>query len=244
MSTSVESDQLTMRARPEGSPVMHQNWENLLFLHWPLDPSLIRAFVPQELEIDTFEGKAWIGITPFAMTGVRLASLPAIPGLDSFLEINVRTYVRYRGKPGIWFFSLDASKFIPAVAARMLFMLPYFTADMQSAFGENDFQFESKRSSSPSAQFRAHWKSGARLQAPDLRSLAFFLVERYGFFAIGSDGVSLTRVYHHPWILEEAQVLACESTMISVLGIPEPTTPPLAHFSRSMNVEVWAPVPA
>src|SRR5881296_4376481 len=112
MGTAVSLDRLAMRARPQGSPVMYQNWGNLLFLHWPIDPTSIRPLIPEELEIDTSDGKAWLGITPFAMTGVRFVALPPVPGLESFLELNVRTYVHFKGMPGIWFFSLDASKLI------------------------------------------------------------------------------------------------------------------------------------
>src|SRR5437764_11600687 len=121
--TSTAVDRLAMRARPEGTPVMEQAWEDLLFLHWPIDEALIRPLIPASLEIDTFEGKAWIGITPFRLTGFRLMSLPPIPGFSAFNEINVRTYVHHDGKPGIWFFSLDASKILPAVGARVLFGL-------------------------------------------------------------------------------------------------------------------------
>src|SRR4051812_29497664 len=101
MSASVAVDRLALRTRPPGSPVMHQNWENLLFLHWPVAPAVLRPLVPGALEIDTFEDQAWIGITPFAVTQLGLFSLPPIPGLDSFLELNVRTYVLHRGLPGV-----------------------------------------------------------------------------------------------------------------------------------------------
>src|SRR5438093_2627949 len=107
MSATVALDRLAMRARPEGTPVMHQRWENLVFLHWPLAPDLVRPLIPMELEIDTFQDEAWIGITPFSFTNVHLTAIPPIPGLNSFQEINVRTYVHYHGIPGIWFFSLD-----------------------------------------------------------------------------------------------------------------------------------------
>src|SRR5689334_21931376 len=110
MAIKVEMDRLAMRARPEGKPVMEQNWEQILFLHWSVDPAFIQARIPPQLEVDTFEDKAWIGITPFRVSGLHLMSLPPIPGLDSFNEINVRTYVHHKGKPGVWFFSLDASK--------------------------------------------------------------------------------------------------------------------------------------
>jgi uncharacterized protein YqjF (DUF2071 family) len=242
MSTSTALDRLAMRGRPEGSPVMHQNWENLLFLHWPVDPAVMRPLIPPALEIDTFEGQAYIGITPFSLTGLRLLSLPAVPGLESFLEINVRTYVHYRGMPGIWFFSLDASKLIPAMAARVLFALPYFKASMEFNRDGNEFQFTSKRTVPPDAHFRVRWTTGMRLREPALESLAFFLVERYCFFANVGDQMTMTRVYHHPWILDEGFVLEQESTMISSLGLPEPTGPALTHFSQSLNVEVWPPV--
>src|SRR5438270_5050495 len=116
---TVELDRLAMRARPAGTPVMHQNWENLLFLHWAVDPDEIRPLVPAELELDLFADRAWIGVTPFRMTGVRLHSLPEVPGLNTFLELNVRTYVHHDGKSGIYFFSLDASKILPTIAARL-----------------------------------------------------------------------------------------------------------------------------
>src|SRR5436190_9933780 len=109
METRAGLDRLAMRGRPPGKAVMEQNWENLLFLHWPVDPGLIRERIPEPLKLDLFEDQAWIGVTPFRVSGLHLMSLPPIPGLDSFNEINVRTYVHYQGKPGVWFFSLDAS---------------------------------------------------------------------------------------------------------------------------------------
>ncbi len=242
MSSSVSMDRLAMRSRPEGSPVMHQNWENLLFLHWPVDPALVRPLIPEPLEIDTFEGKSWIGITPFALSGLRLLSLPEIPGLDSFLELNVRTYVHYKGMPGVWFFSLDASRTIPVMAARLLFQLPYHSAEMKFVSDGDAFAFSSRRSGNPAAQFRAGWRSGQRLRAPDLESLAFFLVERYALFAVTGHQISMTRVYHAPWILDEAILQSWESTLHSATGLPEPGSEPLAYFSRMQKVDVWAPV--
>src|SRR5438270_8598357 len=100
MGEHVTIDRLAIRSRPEGSQVMEQNWENLLFLHWSFEESAVRPFVPAALDIDTFDGKAWVGITPFKVTGLRLLSLPPIPLLDSFHEINVRTYVVHNGVPG------------------------------------------------------------------------------------------------------------------------------------------------
>jgi uncharacterized protein YqjF (DUF2071 family) len=241
MSATVALDRLAMRARPEGTPVMHQRWENLLFLHWPVAPESIRPLIPAQLEIDTFEDQAWIGITPFTLGNVHLTAIPPIPGLNSFHEINVRTYVHYHGIPGMWFFSLDASKVIPAVAARLFFLLPYFKAQITFEQDSPEFHFESARLGLPAAHFRASWRTGIRLRDPDLESLAFFLVERYCYFAVQDGLVYSTRVYHHPWILDEAMVESHASTMIGALGIPEPVSRPLACFSRQLNVDIWAP---
>src|SRR5665213_1567472 len=102
-------DRLSIRARPPGWPVMHQTWSKLLFMHWHVRPDLLRSLVHHDLEIDTFEGKAWVSISPFVLSGLRLPLMPAIPGVSQSYEINVRTYVHRDGIPGIWFFSLDAS---------------------------------------------------------------------------------------------------------------------------------------
>jgi len=105
METNISLDQLAMRGRPQGEPLVQQNWEDLLFLHWPVNPAILRPFVPEPLELDTFQDEAWIGITPFRVTGLRLSGLPAVPGLNSFEELNVRTCVHHKGIPGIGFLS-------------------------------------------------------------------------------------------------------------------------------------------
>jgi uncharacterized protein len=241
MNPSTDLDRLAMRTRPEGSPIMHQTWLNLLFLHWPIDPALLRPLIPSRLEIDTYDGKAWIGITPFAMADIHLTNLPAVPGLDSLVELNVRTYVHYQGKPGVWFFSLDASKLLPAIAARIVFMLPYYRAAMEFAQTIDAFRFNSQRTVGPTANFSASWKTGIRLRDPDQDSLAFFLVERYALFSGSNESLMMARIYHHPWILEEVVGVEHTSSMISALNLPEPVDAPLAHFSRSLKVEIWEP---
>src|SRR5580693_1769927 len=115
---------------PAGLWVMAQSWHDLLFAHWPVDARKLRALVPESLEIDQFEGQAWLAVVPFRMTGVRLRGTPAMPWLSSFPELNVRTYVTLGGKPGVWFFSLDAGNPLAVAIARSWFHLPYFRAQM------------------------------------------------------------------------------------------------------------------
>ena len=142
-------DRLTPRGRPPGSPILHQRWTNLLFLHWPIDPLLLRPSIPDALDIDTFDGSAWIGITPFHLEDLHPPRLPALPGLSDFNELNVRTYVVHKGNPGIWFFSLDASKLLPAMAARIFFMLSYFKSSIRFQQGEELFSYTLARSGPP-----------------------------------------------------------------------------------------------
>jgi hypothetical protein len=220
---------------------MEQNWENMLFLHWPFDEAVVRALIPPGLEVDTFEGKAWVGITPFRLTGLRFLSLPPIPTLDSFNEVNLRTYVVYNGMPGIWFFSLDASKILPALGSRLFFNLPYYDARIDYSMSGGEFSFDMTRTVGPPARFKARWRQGQRLRAPDLESLAFFLVERYCFFGAAGDQIQMTRVYHHPWILEEGFQLDLDSTLMKPAALTEPTGAPLVYFSTGVNVQIWPP---
>ena len=157
-------DRLKTRGRPDGSPILHQRWNNLLFMHWPIDADMLRPLIPDALEIDTFQGSAWIGITPFHLEELRPPLLPAVPGLSEFNECNVRTYVVHNGVPGIWFFSLDASKLLPALAARIFFMLPYYKASIRFVEGDELFSYRVKREGPPAASFKANWWTGRRLR--------------------------------------------------------------------------------
>jgi uncharacterized protein YqjF (DUF2071 family) len=222
---------------------MHQRWEDLLFLHWPVAPDVLRPLIPHNLELDTFEGQAYIGVTPFHLEDVRPPLLPALPWISSFDEINVRTYVLHNGRPGIWFFSLDASKVLPVIGGRVLFNFPYFKATTQFDRQGQKYRFKMKRVGNSAASCHLNWQTtGTRLRAPDLKSLAFFLVERYCAFSVENSIVSETRIYHHPWILEEAVAEVKSSTLISSLGLLEPAAQPLVYFSKSLDVEIWPPV--
>src|SRR5919199_1179094 len=126
---SVEKiDRLSIRERPKGLAIMHQNWGKLLFMHWRIDEELLRPLIPLELEIDSYDGSAWIGVVPFTMWNVRASFTPPVPWLSEFHELNVRTYVHYKGVPGVWFLSLDANSAVAVLGARTVFNLPYFNA--------------------------------------------------------------------------------------------------------------------
>src|ERR1700752_1138850 len=138
-------DRLAIRTRPGGIRLMRQNWGKLLFMHWRLDPEILRPLIPAQLSIDTFGGRAWIGVVPFTMWGSRASFLPPIPGTSAFHELNVRTYVHHEGVPGVWFFSLDAANSLAVWGARTFYHLPYFNARMRLDQREDSIRYSSTR---------------------------------------------------------------------------------------------------
>jgi len=218
---------------------MYQNWEKLLFLHWTMEPASIRALVPAPLSLDTFHGQAWIGITPFHLSGLRPVLLPEIPGLSAFYELNVRTYVHYQGVPGLWFFSLYASKLIPVIGARMGFSLPYRDAHIEMRESGRRVHYFLRKSGEHGGEFEANWQIGPALPSPAVDSLEFFLIERYCLFAMDQNRLYHCRVYHVPWLVRTADLIFYRSNLIAAEGLPEPSGPPLVHFGGDQHVEVW-----
>lgn len=239
-----EVDRLTIRTRPGGLAIMHQNWGKLLFMHWPIPAELLRPLIPQRLTIDIFEGQAWIGIVPFTMWDIRAFPplIPALPGLSRFHELNVRTYVHLNGVPGVWFFSLDAAHALAVYAARTFFHLPYFNARMRLDQNEQTIFYSSHRAhkNAPPAEFEATWKMGQPLPQSEPDTLQFFLTERYCLYAAHKGKIYRCRIFHQPWPLQQAQVLSSRSTMIESLGLPTPHGEPLLHYAEEVNVDIWS----
>ena len=237
-----DADRLAVRVRSPGWPIMYQHWGRLLFLHWSLPAEALRPLIPEPLAIDTFDGAAWIGITPFTMWGMRLAFLPSIPFLSESHELNVRTYVHLDGVPGIWFFSLGASNPVAALGARLTFHLPYFHAHMSLERRDHTLRFASRRSHShaASARFEAVWTVGNRLPQSEPGSLQFFLIERYALYSARGAVLYRARIFHRPWPLHEAHLLSFRSTMLESQGVPAPGDVPLLHQQgEPLKARVW-----
>jgi uncharacterized protein len=226
---------------PEGAWVMGQTWDDLLFAHWRVSPESVRALLPAGLELDLFEGEAWIGVTPFAVTGLRARGLPPFPFVSSFLELNTRTYVTAGGKPGIWFFSLDAASQVAVEGARRGYKLPYFRAVMRAEWGGGWLSYESRRRDrrGEPASFRGRYRPVGEELDPDPRSLAHFLTERYCLYAVDRGRLKRAEIHHPPWPLRPAEAALEENTMppatIEVLD-----EDPLLHFSARQDVVIWA----
>lgn len=223
--------------------LMGMHWEDLLFAHWPVEPGSLRHLVPSGLHLDLFEGRAWLGIVPFRMTHVRPRYLPRLPGLGSFLELNVRTYVVRKGIPGVWFFNLEASNPIAVRAARRFFHLPYYDAEMRSEREGGRIDYSSRRThpGAAPAEFRAGYgPAGPAYRAP-AGSLDDWLTARYCLYAADDEGgLFRVNVHHKPWRLQPAFAEIALNTMAQPLGIAL-SGPPLLHFAEKTEVAGWLP---
>ena len=230
---------------PRGLWIMKQEWHHLLFAHWAVPVEALRPVIPRGLEIDTFDGQAWLGVVPFRMEGVRMRGTPAIPGFSRFPELNVRTYVVRDGKPGVWFFSLDAANAVAVWGARTVFHLPYFFAAMSCAENSGWIRYESRRkdrSGSP-ASLRARYRAIGEMFHAQPGSIEHFLAERYCLYtADGKGRIIRCEIHHPPWLLQLAEATIEENTTAAAAGIAiAEKKPELLHFSRRQEVVVWAP---
>jgi uncharacterized protein YqjF (DUF2071 family) len=242
MSSEENIDRLSIRERPSDRvPIARQTWGKLLFMHWKIDAQLLRPLVPAQLSIDTYEGDAWIAVVPFTIWGMRASFLPPIPGFTEMHELNVRTYVHYKGTPGVYFFSLDAASALAVLGARTFFLVPYFTAEMSLKQSGRKIVYHSRRTQrdAPAAKFDATWEFGDALTESQPGSLEFFLTERGCFYTVSNTSVYRCRVYHAPWKLRAAEVSSYKSSMIESHRLPTPVGEPLLHYSEELTVDVW-----
>jgi uncharacterized protein len=224
--------------------MLAMRWHDLLFMHWPVPSHTLRAVIPPSLAIDTFDGMAWIGVVPFRMTGVRPRALPPLPWLSAFPELNVRTYVTTAGKPGVWFFSLDAANRIAVRMARWLFHLTYYDARMASGPSGGQVHYTSKRThrGAPSAAFQGRYCPIGSVSYASSGSLDHWLTERYCLYAADRHGqVWRGDIHHARWPLQPAEAEVSVNTMTHQIGLALPDTPPLLHFARRQDVVGWTP---
>jgi uncharacterized protein YqjF (DUF2071 family) len=218
------------------------NWHDLLFMHWPVAVEKIAQHLPKGLEVDTFKGQAWIGVVPFWMSGVAVRWTPNLPYLSRFPELNVRTYVTVDGKPGVWFFSLDATNPIAVRGARFLFNLPYMDAKIKTHRQSDWIHYSSKRThrNEPAARLECEYRPlGATFEASP-ETLEHFLTARYCMY-MADRNANLFRgeIDHSPWQLREAQAIVHRNTMADNLGIDLISSEPLCHFASKTKVVAW-----
>ena len=235
-------DRLAPRERPPGRPAGFQRWRKLLFLHWAFPADAVRETLPPDLELDPWEGQAWIGMVAFTMRDVAPWWSPSVPGISNFHELNVRTYVVRDGVPGVWFYSLDAANSLAVVVARTGWKLPYHKASMSLETEEESVVYRCRRRwpRPTPADFEARYRvSGdAEIAAPG--SFDHFLVERYVLFARDGERTLSGRVHHEPYPLCSVTVEHVEQTMTEAIGLGPTAGAPLAHYSDGVDVDVYA----
>jgi uncharacterized protein YqjF (DUF2071 family) len=228
-----------------GPWVMRQTWHELLFAHWPVPPAALASHLPPALApaLDTQDGSAWLGIVPFRMSDVRPRLFPAVPWLSAFPELNVRTYVTLDGKPGVYFFSLDAANPIAVRLARALFFLPYFTAAMRSVRKGDRVEYASDATHPDGpARLRATYGPVGPAYHPRPGALDDFLTARYCLYTAGPrGGVYRAEIHHLPWPLQPAAADFAANTLAASHGLALPDTPPLLHYASRLDVLVWPP---
>jgi len=203
--------------------LFRMRWLDLLFAHWPVDPSALAAILPPGLELDTYDGEAWLGIVPFTMADVAPRGVPAIPGVSTFPEINVRTYVRRHDRPGVLFLSLDAASRLTVEGGRRVFNLPYFRAGMASARTGDTVTYLSRRTDrrGPPATFSACYRATGPAALAESGSLADWLTRR---------------------LRRPAEAEIDENTMAAAHGLRLPDLAPHLMAVDRLDVRGWRPV--
>jgi uncharacterized protein YqjF (DUF2071 family) len=230
---------------PRGPWVMAQRWNDLLFIHRRADVDALRALVPPALTLDLHDGKAWVSVTPFYLSHLRPRGIPPVPGVSAFPELNVRTYVTLGGKPGVYFFSLDAGNALAVYGARALYRLPYFRASMSVREArDGTIYYWSRRThrTAPAAEFVARYRPAGAVTHSKPGTLDHWLTERYCLYALDtSRRVFRAEIHHHPWPLQPAELEVERDTMTDAVGLSLSTEPARLAFSRRLDVLVWAP---
>jgi uncharacterized protein YqjF (DUF2071 family) len=229
---------------PDGPWTMTQSWHDLLFAHWPVAADTLRTIIPPRIELDEFDGQAWVGIVPFHMTNVAPRGVPALPWVSAFPEVNVRTYVRVGAKPGVYFFSLDAGNPVAVGVARTMFNLPYYSASMEVSNDAGWVRYTSRRTSSNGVQanLTARYRPIGPVLAAQPGSLDYFLTERYCLYTL-TDSFELLRleIHHPPWPLQAGEARFEVNSMADAAGIRLPSMAPLLHFAKRQDMVAWLP---
>lgn len=218
-------------------------WHDLALLHWPIDPDQVQRLLPDGLQIETRDGAAWLGVVPFVMRNVRPRWLPSAPGAANFPELNLRTYVTYRGEPGVWFFSLDAGSKLAVRGARLGFGLPYFDARMQCERSSTQIRYASERThrGAPPATLQASWELPQTYAPPAAGTLAHWFVERYRMYVVLRGRIRVGHIAHAPWQLAETKVALATCDMARLCGIELRGAPAHVHAAAPLTVAGWLP---
>jgi uncharacterized protein YqjF (DUF2071 family) len=223
-------------------------WCDLLFLHWEIPVEVLSRFIPSPLRLDTFDGRAFVGVVPFRMEDIGFRGMPTmLPLASRFAELNVRTYVRIGDRPGVYFFSLDAANPLAVFGGRHVFWVPYHHAriDLRRGGDEIDYRSERRDRRGGEGRFEARWRPRGEAFLAASGTLEHWLTERYCLYTMRRGVVWRGEIHHAPWPLREVDVEISKNTVTRGLGIDLPDTPPLHPMAVSrIDVLAWRYVPA
>jgi hypothetical protein len=240
----MDLDRIAPTRRPDARPTGTQRWRDLLFVHWRVPAEALRPLVPAALELDRFDGACWVGVVPFVMRDVRSAWMPRGVGL-SFLETNLRTYVHHRGRPGVYFFSLEAASWLAVKVARVAWKLPYFHARMRMHRDGDEVAYDSVRRGAEAARLAVRYRVGEALGASAPGTFEHFLLERYLLYSVRGEALLEGQVHHPPYPAHRAELLAIDEGLREAAGLPPDEAPPaVVHYAPGVDVEVFGPWPA
>jgi len=226
---------------PERKHSLGQNWVNLTFMHWEVDPELLRKYVPEDLEIELFDGKAYVGTIPFRMEKVRPRNLPSISFISNFPEFNIRTYVSKNGKSGVFFLTLDAQSQVTCMYAPLAYGLPYRYAKCEHYANDNGGYIWKSERKSDGVKLEGETTTKGSLVKAKKGSLEEFLFERYCLYVSKKNLTYIAYTCHEPWEYQEAEVKIKVNSLTDSygLGIENPLNPDLVHFSKGVEVLTW-----
>jgi uncharacterized protein YqjF (DUF2071 family) len=223
-------------------PAMLQTWSTLTFLHWAFPASALARFVPPPLAIDTFEGRGWIGLTPFVVRDLRPPMSPALPWISHGPETNVRTYVRHPdGRRGIMFLSLDIARLPAAFVGRFAYGLPYMWAAASVTDGRTVRYRGGRRWGGAAARWDISVTAGDRIAASEAEELDHFLTARWWMFHHYGERLAATPAEHEPWPLRRGRVERLDETLLAAVGLERPSEPPLVHVSPGVHARIGLP---
>ena len=225
---------------PVKRPVMKQQWRDLAYIHWEYEPEEVQALLPAGIEVDTFDGKAWVGLIPFSMRNISFPLIPPVPYFGSFPEVNVRTYVKRNGVPGVWFFSLDVNRLIPAFFARATYFIPYCWGKASHKKTEAKLLTSVARRWPSKSSSHIELSIGERIESPS--ELAYFLSARWGLFSQGFGGrLRYAPVDHEQWELYSASIDLLDDKLVTAAGLPAPRGEAHVLFSPGVSVRIGKP---
>jgi uncharacterized protein len=221
--------------------VLHQRWDELAYFHWSYDPEVVQAFLPGGVRVDTFDGRAWVGLIPFEMRQVRLGPTPALPYVSHFIEINVRTYVLdRRGRRAVWFFSLDVPRSLVVGVARSVFSLPYCWAETSHVVDGPHHRYEMTRRRPHRARPTAtmDFVVGDRIPDDEIEPLDHFLTARWALITTRRRRSLFGTVHHPAWPLCRVDRVEVSGNAFEAAGLPTPEGEPRGLYSPGVPVDL------